>query len=156
MSIQFRDQPMQAQIERKVGREHPALFKRLALTAIAASFAFAAPVFADDAHHPTQASETMPAEPAASTVQTMQDNVQKMQAQLERVAAAKTDEERRQAMAEHMRRMKDNMTMAGGMMGGGSPDAMATHMERMEKRMDMMQMMIEQMSKAQAMSAPTK
>ena len=100
------------------------------------------------------------------------------QAQLERIAAAKTDEERQKAMAEHMQTMQENMKMASGMragmmdcpmmeggmmgkggmgmMGGNSPDAMAKHMERMEKRMDMMQMMMEQMTKSASTPMPAK
>jgi hypothetical protein len=105
--------------------------------------------------------------------------VKKMQGQLDRVAKAKTDEERQKAMAEHMQTMQENMKMARGMqagmmgcpmmeggmmggkggmgmMGGNSPDAMAKHMERMEKRMDMMQMMMEQMTKSASMPMPAK
>ncbi|MBK8637022.1 MAG: hypothetical protein IPN92_01640 [Chromatiaceae bacterium] len=147
------------------------------MTAIAASLAFAVPVFADDAHYPQQAQETgtAPVGPAevAPSMEKMQDNVKKMQAQLDRIAAAKTDEERQKATAEHMQTMQENMKMAGGMMGcpmmeggmmgkggmgmmgGSSPDAMARHMEQMEKRMDTMQRMMEQMTKSSAMPTPT-
>ena len=81
--------------------------QKLAMTAIAASLAFATPAFADDAHHPEKGQETKaaPAKPAAKTAPTvrkMQDNVKKMQAQLDRIAKATTDEERQEAMAEHM------------------------------------------------------
>ena len=97
--------------------------QKLAMTAIAASLAFANPAFADDAHHPEKGQETTaaPAKPAAKTAPTvrkMQDNVKKMQAQLERIAGAKTDEERQKAMAEHMQTMQENMKMARGMMAG--------------------------------------
>jgi hypothetical protein len=175
MKMQCRDLAEQAQIAEQAGWKSPALARGLAMTAIAASLAFATSAFADDAHHPQQAPEpgAVPTEPAAPTVQKMQDNVKKMQAQLDRIAAAKTDEERQKAMAEHMQTMQENMKMASGMragmmdcpmmgkggmgmMGGNSPDAMAKHMEQMEKRMDMMQMMMEQMTKSASMPMPAK
>ena len=180
MKMQCRDLAEQAQIAEQTGWKSPALARGLAMTAIAASVAFATAAFADDAHHPQQIPEpgAVPTEPAAPAVQKMQDNVKKMQAQLDRIAAAKTDEERQKAMAEHMQTMQENMKMASGMragmmdcpmmeggmmgkggmgmMGGNSPDAMAKHMERMEKRMDMMQMMMEQMTKSASMPMPAK
>ena len=147
--------------------------KKFAITAIAASLAFVIPAFADDAHHPEKAQEakTAPAKPAAKTAPTaqkMQDIVKKMQAQLERMANAKTDEERRKAMAEHMQTMQENMKMGrgmqaammdcpmmqGGMMGksgmgmmgdAAQPGGSSERMRQMEKRMDMMQMMMEHM-----------
>ena len=143
--------------------------KKLAMTAIAASLAFAVPVFADDAHHPEKAQEAKaaPAKPE-QTVKKMQDNVKKMQGQLDRIAKAKSDDDRQNAMAEHMRTMQENMQMArgmqagmmgcpmmeGGMMGKGGMGMMggpqaggADRMQQMERRMDMMQMMMEQMKR---------
>jgi len=146
--------------------------KKIAMTAIAAALAFSAPVFADDAHHPEKSEEAKGA-PAqiAPQVKKMQDNVKKMQPQLDRIAMAKTDAERQKAMAEHMQTMQENLGMArgmqagmmmdcpmmeGGMMGkggmgmmGGSQgmtgadDMMAKRMDMKEKRMDMMQMMMQ-------------
>jgi len=165
MNTQCRDLSAQAQVAGQPGWRSPVLSKRVAMTAIAASLAFATPAFAEDAHHPEQAQETgaAPAESAAEaakTVQKMQDNVKKMPAQLDRIAAAKTDEERQKAMAEHMRTMQENMKMAGGMMGcpmmgggmmgkggmgmmggGAQPGGSPERMQQMEKCMDMMQMM---------------
>lgn len=96
--------------------------KNLAMTTLAAALAFGSPAFAEDAHHPetaASAAKTVPAKPAvknpAPTVQKMQDNVKKMQPQLDRIAKAKTDEERQKAMAEHMTTMQENMMMARGM-----------------------------------------
>lgn len=119
---------------------------RITMTAIAASLAFAAPVFADDAHHPEKAAEakSAPAQPAPQ-IRKMQDNVKKMPAQLDRIAKAKTDEARHKAMAEHMQTMQENMKMAhymkagmmdcpmmeGGMMGKGGMGMM--HGEMMGK-----------------------
>ncbi|MDO8788450.1 MAG: hypothetical protein Q7J42_10320 [Sulfuritalea sp.] len=119
---------------------------KFAMTAIAASLAYAAPVFAADAHHPEKAAEakSAPAQPAPQ-VKKMQDNVKKMPAQLDRIAKAKTDEARHKAMAEHMQTMQENMKMAhemkagmmdcpmmaGGMMGKGGMGMM--HSEMMGK-----------------------
>lgn len=96
--------------------------KNLAMTTLVAALAFGSPAFAVDAHHPetaASAAKTVPAKPAvknpAQTVQKMQDNVKKMQPQLDRIAKAKTDEERQKAMAEHMSTMQENMMMARGM-----------------------------------------
>jgi len=152
--------------------------KNLAMTALAVALTFGSPAFADDAHHPetaASAAKTMPAKPAvknpAPTVQKMQDNVKKMQPQLDRIAKAKTDEERQKAMADHMSTMQENMMMArsmqadamgcpmmddmgkgmmgkggmGMMMGGAKAEGAPDHMQQMEKRMDMMQDMMKMM-----------
>ena len=152
--------------------------KRLTLTAIAASIAFSFPAFAEEAHHPEKAAAAKPvsAQPVAAPVTKMQANVKKMPAQLDRVAKAKTPEERQQAMAEHMKTMHENMMagkammmgesmgcpmmkdgmmdkggmgMMGGMPDGAAPANPAERMQTMEKRMDMMQMMMEQMMRRQ-------
>jgi len=165
MTTQCIDLSAQTRVAAQSGSRSAVLTRQFAMTAMAASLAFALPAFADDAHHPQQAQETEAAPAgsadaeAAPTVQKMQDNLQKMKAQLDRIAAAKSDEERQKAMAEHMQTMRENMKMAGGMMGkggmgmmgGDSTDSMAKHMEQMEKRMDMMQMMMEQMTKSPSM-----
>ena len=112
---------------------------KIVLASIAASLAFATPAFADDAHHPEKGQEAQASAAKTGTktpeqaVKKMQDNVKIMQAQLDRIAKAKTDQERQKAMAEHMQTMQENMKMArgmhsgkmgcmmmeGGMMGGG-------------------------------------
>lgn len=91
---------------------------------LAISLIFAGPALANDEHHPEKAAAAKgapaaPAAPAATvtppaTVKKMQDNVRKMQAQLDRASQAKTEGERRQAMDEHMRTMAENMRLAGG------------------------------------------
>jgi hypothetical protein len=153
--------------------------KKLALTVIAASLAFATPAFAEDAHHPEKTQEKAqgaPAKPAAP-VKKMQDNVKKMQSQLDRISKAKDDSERQKLMAEHMQTMHENMMTAKGMMGDGmgcsmmkdgmgmggmggkgmapseggpGADQTMQRMQQMEKRMDMMQMMMQQMQKPAA------
>ena len=145
--------------------------KTITLSAIAASIVLAMPAFADDAHHPAQTGgvPTTQAQPDGKTVQKMQDNLGRMRTQLERLAKAKTAEERQKIMDEHMQTMQANMGMARGMqsgmmacpmmqggmgmMGGGMgmmgqgkiapDDMMSKRMEMMEKRMDMMQMMMQ-------------
>lgn len=95
--------------------------KKLTLTTLVAALTFAVPAFANDAHHPEGAPATKTvasAKNAAPVVQKMQSNVATMKVQLERIAKAKTDEERQAAMMEHMKTMQDNMHMAKGMMGG--------------------------------------
>ena len=158
--------------------------KKLAMTAFATALAFGAPAFADDAHHPEAApgAKSVPTQPAAKnttqTVQKMQDNVKKMRPQLDRIANAKTDEERQKAMAEHMKAMQENMQMARGMqadamgcpmmedmgkgmmgkggmgmMGGGAPtEGAPERLQQIEKRMDAMQDMMKMM--ADRMPAP--
>ncbi|MDP1982680.1 MAG: hypothetical protein Q8K23_09040, partial [Sulfuritalea sp.] len=86
---------------------------KIAMTVIAASLAFSAPAFAENAHHPEKAAEakSTPAQQAPQ-VRKMQDNVKKMQSQLERIAKAKTAEARQKSMAEHMQTMQENMKMA--------------------------------------------
>ena len=94
------------------------------LTALAAALLLATPAMAVDAHHPEKTAEaaTAPAPAAApntrQTVQSMQGNVKKMRAQLDRMAAVKTDEARQKAMAEHMQTMHENMMLARSLQPG--------------------------------------
>lgn len=142
--------------------------KKLTLTTLVATLTIAVPAFANDAHHPEGAPATkvvFSAKDAAPVVQKMQDNVTKMKAQLERIAKAKTDDERQAAVMEHMKTMQDNMQMAQGMMGGmkdcpmmggGAGPGMSgpgDRLQNMERRMDMMQMKMEQMGRGDAAPA---
>jgi hypothetical protein len=100
------------------------------LIAIAMTLALATPALAEDAHHPEQAPAAA-AQAAEKAVPKMQENVKKMEGQLERLAAAKTPEERQKLLMEHMQTMRENMMMGQqiamgdkdcpmmGMMGGG-------------------------------------
>ena len=142
---------------------------KLVMTIIAASLAFANPAFAMDAQHPEK-TPSAAAKPAAPVKQ-MQDNVKKMQSQLERIGKTTDDAERQKLVAEHMKTMHENMQAAKGMMGegmgcsmmkdgmdmgmmkkggGSESEPMMHRMQGMEKRMDMMQMMMEQMAKPAA------
>lgn len=152
------------------------------LTAMALSLALSAPVFANDEHHPEKTAagqSAVPAKPApvAATpapvaakssgiaIKTLQNNVAKQQKQLQKIAKAKTGDERQQLMADLMKTMHENMMMAKGMMDGmescpmmdgmmsskGGMGMMGTdkpvsgaddRMNRMEKRMDMMERMM--------------
>lgn len=128
----------------------------LATLMLAAGSLLLQPAFAEDAHHPDQKAGA--AAPAADqTIQKIQANTRKMQAQLEKMARSKDPKERQQLMQEDMAGGMDCPMMPGGMggmgmmgQGGMGPDAMTNRMQMMEKRMDMMQMMLEQMTKQPA------
>ena len=82
----------------------------------------------------------------------MDQHMKAMQAMHDKMAAAKTPEERQALMAEHMKLMQEGMSMMkqmGGMssMTGMSSDktkkaGMPNRQQMMEKRMDMMESMI--------------
>jgi len=155
---------------------------KMMMAALAATLAFATPAIANDAHHPenAQAVKNTPVKSEsnmpAQTVNKMQENVRKIPSQIDRIVNAKTDEERKKAMLEHMQSMQQNMKMIGsmqsgmmacplmegsmgmGMMGGAQlgrqSDASAERMQQMESRLNRMQMMIEQMAPRQE-SQPT-
>lgn len=94
---------------------------KFTITALIATVALALPAWADDTHHPEKAATSKAAPSAAATGQLaqslpkMRGNVKKMQAQLERIAKAPTDEARQKAIAEHMQTMHENLQMARGM-----------------------------------------
>jgi hypothetical protein len=110
------------------------------------------------AHHP--AGETAPSSPATTAGQPdMAVHMKAMQSLRERMAQARTPEERRALMDEHMKLMHEGMAMMGGgmarqggmggMMGGrmGAPNAspeacrqmMESHMETTRSMMRMME-----------------
>lgn len=124
------------------------IVKNLAIAVIGAALAFAAPVFADDAHHPEKATDQpaaaaptkVPAATAAETTRKMQANVRKMEAQLARLAKAKTEDGRQQVLAEHMKTMHENAELAHSM-GAAMPmdcPMMKGGMQGGMKGMDMM------------------
>jgi len=86
----------------------------------------------------------------------MDEHMKAMQAMHERMVAAKTSEEWKALMDEHMKLMQDGMAMMqqmgagmqgmGGMQGGkGMPANMAERQQMMEKRMQMMESMMQMM-----------
>ncbi|KAA3652645.1 MAG: hypothetical protein DWQ11_11130 [Proteobacteria bacterium] len=128
--------------------------KTIAVAVLGLGVLVTTPTLADPAHHP-DAPRSAAQMPGADM---MAARMEMMRAQLERIAAARTDEERQAAMAEHMQAMQQAMPMGGGqgmpmagcpmmqggMMGGASGD-MGQRMHQMEQRMDMMQMMMQNM-----------
>jgi hypothetical protein len=92
----------------------------------------------------------------ASTPSAMADRMSKMDAHMkamremhDKMARARTPEERNALMTDHMKLMQDGMAMMGGMKGMGGMGAMsgdmAGHQQMMEKRMEMMQSMMQMM-----------
>lgn len=152
--------------------------------AIAAVLAIAAPLVSaagandHDAHHPENApAASAPKAPSkpANPAKTAKDQPMKMDAQMnamcemhEKMMNAKTPEERQALMADHMKAMKDGMSMMEGMSGGGtmgspsngnkpaSPQTMQQQMHMMQKKMDMMQTMMQMMMDRMEMQMPAK
>jgi hypothetical protein len=123
-------------------------------------------------HHP--AGTTAPAATSKKTpvksvnadkMASMDKQMKAMQAMHEKMAYAKTPEERQALMAEHMKLMQDGMGMMkqmggmsgmGGMQGGKDMSGnMADRQQMMEKRMEMMESMM-QMMMDRTPPAPTK
>ncbi len=113
--------------------------KTLLLAILAASLAAAYPAHAVDEYRPEKGPQAAPAKPVATPVQTvkqMRANLKKMDAQLARIAKAKTDAERQVAIFEHMGMMRENMMLARGMMA----DTMGCPMMEVEKKGRVMMM----------------
>jgi hypothetical protein len=135
----------------------------LALTATAAALAgsaFAQSNQDHDTHHPPGASAPAAAArkaPPPSSTQ-IDKQMKSMQDMHEKMMAAKTPEERRALMADHMKVMKDGMAMMGGMSAGGgkSGTSMPMDSDMMSMRMDMMQMMMQMMMDRDETQAPGK
>lgn len=113
-------------------------------------------------HHPagtTSSAAATKKSPAKSVnadkMASMDKQMKAMQAMHEKMASAKTPEERQALMAEHMKTMQDGMGMMkqmGGMSGMGEMQGgkgmsgnMADRQQMMEKRMDMMESMMQMM-----------
>jgi hypothetical protein len=85
-----------------------------------------------------------------------------MQEMHQKVAAAKTSEERAALMKDHMKTMQDGMGMMGqvrgGVMGGQGMESgkgeMRMDPEMMKRRMDMMEMMMQMMMDREGMKPP--
>jgi hypothetical protein len=125
-------------------------------------------------HHPAEAATpaAAPTPATAPSSQIMNPDMmaameQRMRVMHEKMAAARTPQERQALMAEHMKTMRDGMHMMGAMRGRmapGSPPAGMAGMQydpqMMEKRMDMMesmmQMMMDRMSMPQASTPGSK
>lgn len=123
-------------------------------------------------HHPTKANpevaaaQMYPAGPIGSDMKgAMEQHMKAMQVMHEKMATAKTKEERQALMAEHMKLMQDGMAMMksmdcqagmGGMPAGKAKNAsMAECQQMMEMRMNMMESMMQMMMDCMP-AAPTK
>lgn len=115
-----------------------------------------------DEHHPAggpdkPAVRAAPSAPPPDAMARMDQHMQAMQAMHEKMAAAKTPDARQALMGEHMKLMREGMSMmrsmrggmGGGMggMAGGKGRAMDIEIghRMMEKRMDMMESMMQMM-----------
>jgi hypothetical protein len=92
----------------------------------------------------------------------MDTHMKSMREMHDKMARARTPEERNALMAEHMKLMQDGMAMMGGMgpggmrgMGAMSADG-AGHQQMMEKRMEMMQSMMQMMMDRMSAAPPSK
>lgn len=109
------------------------------------------------AHHPANSASA-----SAGDMAKMDTQMQAMRDIHEKMAAAKTPDERQALMAEHMKTMQDGMSMMNGMAAGGGGMAcmddkkggnkkakmkgeMHARHQMMEKRMEMMQSMMQMM-----------
>lgn len=104
-------------------------------------------------HHPEPASIVSPARATApgTPMAQMDSQMKNMSEMHQKMMNASTPEERRQLMADHMRTMKDSMSMMQGMMATRSANKAASTQAMMQTQMDMMQMMMDRMD-AQAPS----
>jgi hypothetical protein len=104
------------------------------------------------AHHPAGAAPT-PAE--------VDEKMKMMHSMHQKMAEAKTPEERTALMKDHMKAMREGMAMMGRMHGGMSMGGTAAgngHMsmnhDAMKRRMDMMEMMMQMMMDRDDMNNP--
>lgn len=106
-------------------------------------------------HHPPGVAAAAPGAPTAGQMDAMMKSMQEMH---DKMAAAKTPEERAKLMQEHMKVMHDGTTMMGRMRGGkgamGMGGGMSMGPEMMDRRMDMMEMMMQMMMDREALKAP--
>lgn len=125
----------------------------IAATALLGLAACTHPPPGHTAHHAGAAAASAPVMPMAR----MDEQMTAMRAMHDRMARAKSPEERNALMAEHHQLMQDGMGMMGGMgpgpKGGMSgmmgnmqgPGDPAARQQMMEKRMEMMQSMMQMM-----------
>ena len=134
----------------------------LALSTIGLS-AYAATDDEHKGHHPAgaasgTAAKAAPAKPNVDMMR-MDTQMKSMREMHDKMMAAKTPDERKALMAQHMKTMQDSMTMMNGMSGGGMGGMggmkgemkgdmkghMTAHHQMMDKRMEMMQSMMQMM-----------
>jgi hypothetical protein len=147
------------------------MMKTITQYLLAGALAVSMPLLAEEAHHPAgQApsdgqAQTTPEPQSANGVEKMQSNLTKMKTQLEQLAQAKTPEERKSIVSEHMKSLQENMGMARamhpdaggcpmmqggmgmGMMGQGMKGGMGMMNQGSEGSSDMMAKRMEMMEK---------
>lgn len=122
----------------------------------------ASPVFAEEAHHPAEpatekSGSAVAAQPGGGMgmmqMHGMQQHMDRMHATMEKARQAKSTDERRRLMQEHMQEMHKAMGTMQGMTKdkGMSVMPMEKRMEGMEMRMEMMRRMMQQMLDQQSM-----
>lgn len=117
----------------------------LALALIVPSLAYSTEPPQHEEHHPAASVPAKtPAKPAVDAAK-MDAQMKAMRDMHEKMMSAKTPDERKALMAEHMKTMHEGMSMMDGMMGGGSSSAKTTSPQAMQKQMDMMKMMMQMM-----------
>lgn len=117
----------------------------LALALSAPSFAFSPEPPQHEEHHPAaSAPAKTPAKPPVDAAK-MDAQMNVMRDLHERMMSAKTPEERKALMAEHMKAMREGMAMMDGMMGAGSSGHKAMSPQAMHKQMEMMKAMMQMM-----------
>ena len=118
-------------------------------SATVSTFALAAADEKHDAHHPAgaaSAAATTGAPDTAKPDMARMDMQMKGMAEMhDKMMAAKTPEERKALMEQHMKTMQEGMGMMKGMAAAGMKGDMASRQKMMEKRMDMMQSMMQMM-----------
>ena len=97
--------------------------KRILIASLVSALSVGPIAYADDAHHPdkdTSAAGSSAQPPVDQTAQRMQENVKRMQSQVDRVRKAKDAGERDRLLADHMQTMRENMALGQSMMQGGA------------------------------------
>lgn len=93
---------------------------------------------------------------AASSTSAHEQQMNKMRDMHQKMTAAKTPEARQALMAEHMKVMRDGMSMMGQMKGGHGKSGMPMDSQMMGQRMDMMETMMQMMMDREAARTPVK
>jgi hypothetical protein len=98
-----------------------------------------------DEHHPIATTQKKaPAKPADQAAKA-DAQLQAMREMHEKMMSAKSPDERKALMAEHMKTMQDSMSMMHSMAGTGTASAKTMSPQAMQKQMDMMKMMMQMM-----------
>lgn len=146
--------------------------KSIAAFALATTLAAVSPIVfsADSSQHEEHHPDAQAAKPAqdkapkqSAAPKASPEQMGKMDAQMnamrdmhQKMMAAKTPEERNALMAEHMKTMRDSMSMMNDMMEGKSSNSQPPSPQMMQKQMEMMQMMMQMMMDRMGPSAPAK